>query len=829
MKESRPDDWLAHRTGGGMYGLRILMVGFDAADGQALVDRLRGNWHGVEWASASIDQLINDDIQPNIYDLILIRESPAIFADEFKTVFLARPDRSYRVIVILSHWDEVFASRLLNSGVDRVISAANLGTVLPDSIQFYFPPGFNSSMAQVKEPDSKVGYHLAGSDRMNRPLEIDDTLERMYAIFNALAVIVTVRDIQGRIIFINRHAEMVSGYSLSELRGKHIQDFLLLPEERDRVMDVFARLKEKDFPNYNQNSWLCRDGSVRKIDWCNTYLDLPTEGIEFFIGIGIEVTSNHYDLKTIKESEEKYARIFQENAVGLAVLTFPEGKILDVNGSLARLLNLDRKSLIGESFTKLGIFHADEFKEHENSMAFLAEQPVMFQRKFLVRPDEVIQIGVTLNAFSFGGQIFALMTVEDFQKFTQFEETIRRSTEDLEENLLRQTWELEAINRELKSEISFRKAIESSSQRLTQIIWETPDIVAISDLVGRVQYLNKTGRRMFGLNEVEPVNHLTVYSAYSTETNRKIIEEITPLVEKEGVWHGEMELVLPDQRIIPVSQVIIAHRNADGKIEFFSSIARDISDQRRASIELQTAYKKELELNRLRTNFFSMTSHQFRTPLSTILSSVELLTHYGSGWPEEKRLVHMRRIQDATNELTVLLNDVLELSRIEARKDELHIEPINLPLIVEKQVQRLAQVDDNRHLFDIQADGVGQFISSDRVAIERVVENLISNAVKFSPEGSMIRIKVGCRDDGAYLEIVDQGIGIPEDDQELLFQPFHRGGNVVDTPGSGIGLMIVQKSLELIQGEITIESQEGKGTAVKVRLPGLQPGGEIPA
>ena len=388
--------------------------------------------------------------------------------------------------------------------------------------------------------------------------------------------------------------------------------------------------------------------------------------------------------------------------------------------------------------------------------------------------------------------------------------------------MLERTAALQAINRELQSEVSYRKAIESSTQRLIEIIWETPDIVSISNLTGQVQYLNKAGRHKFGLSETKSVSHISIFSAYSDEFKDYIFSTIAPYVAQHDVWYGDTEFILPDGRIIPVSQVIIAHHGEDGNVEFFSSIARDITDQRKASEDLRLAYEKEKQLGLMRTNFFSMTSHQFRTPLSAILSSAELIDHYGDHWPPEKRRTHTLRIQEATQRLTEMLDDILDYSRLEAHEGKVNAEEIDLALLCEKFMGEMQMADRLGHTFEFRCVDENCVVHSDKQVLECVIENLLSNAIKYSPANTKIQIDISRENGQIILLVKDEGIGIAEADLDLIFEPFHRGSNVIDAPGSGLGLMIVKKSLELVGGEIAFQSQLGKGTEVTVFIPDMR-------
>lgn len=645
------------------------------------------------------------------------------------------------------------------------------------------------------------------------------------AVFNSLSTIVVVLDLEGKILFFNRQAEIVTGYAFHEVENRHLQDLFLLPEEKQEVMRVFDALNKGNYPNRHQNFWMCRDGSVRRIDWANNVLEDSNGGILYIIGMGLDVTDDYEKTRLLLEAEERFESVFRQNPLAMALLRYPDGLILDVNIRFVSLLELDPISLIGQPVHVLKLLHENEVDKHGLLVHFTAPNFWNSERTILTGANRLLHVAIHMEFVSVAGQPCLLMTVQDYTERIRSQERITQFTEELENKILERTAALDAINRELKAEVSFRKAIESSSQRLVEILWETTDIVAISDNQGRIIYLNKAGRKIFGMNDVESVSHMLVYDAYSREMKAKILTEIQPALQQASIWYGELEITLHGEhgdRVIPVSQVIIAHRNDAGEVEFYSSIARDITDQKRAADEIKRAYQKEVELSQLRSNFFSMTSHQFRTPLSTILSSVELLEHYGGKWSSEKRDNHLKKIKDATQDLTTMLNDILELSRIDARTGNLQLEAIDLRGVIDKLVQQFNQLDRDSHPMIVTGDAGEYILHSDRLAVERTLENLLSNAVKYSPSGSPITLKVARLSKGFRVGVRDQGIGISEDDLKLVFEPFHRGSNVIDMPGSGIGLMIVKKSLELINGKIDIHSKPEEGTEIVVDFPDLR-------
>lgn len=235
--------------------------------------------------------------------------------------------------------------------------------------------------------------------------------------------------------------------------------------------------------------------------------------------------------------------------------------------------------------------------------------------------------------------------------------------------------------------------------------------------------------------------------------------------------------------------------------------------------ELRKAYEKERELGELKSRFVSMASHEFRTPLSTILSSAALLSRYTQTEQQEKREKHTKRIKSAVNNLTGILNDFLSLSKLEEGKIEVNLSLFswnNFCLEVLDEMQGLLK--DGQRIEHEPVDGDVQVFLDKRI-LKNILYNLFSNAIKYSPEWQVIFCRNKVIDDQLIIEIEDHGMGIPKEDQQYLFTRFFRAKNADNIKGTGLGLTIVKSYVDLLNGSVSFMSEEGKGTTFRVHLP----------
>lgn len=227
----------------------------------------------------------------------------------------------------------------------------------------------------------------------------------------------------------------------------------------------------------------------------------------------------------------------------------------------------------------------------------------------------------------------------------------------------------------------------------------------------------------------------------------------------------------------------------------------------------------EREINELKSRFISMTSHEFRTPLTAILGTTELIKHYGQGWETEKQHSYLDRIQRNVKHMTGLLDDVLVLSKADVGKTEFNPVSIDLTVFCSSLVEEFQLNTKRGQNIEYVLEGKQTTCFSDEKILRQILSNLLSNAIKYSPESSIVCFTVTFSNDEVVFLIKDQGIGIPESDQPHLFESFQRATNVGQIQGTGLGLAIVKKSVELHQGTITFESTASQGTTFIVRLP----------
>lgn len=243
-----------------------------------------------------------------------------------------------------------------------------------------------------------------------------------------------------------------------------------------------------------------------------------------------------------------------------------------------------------------------------------------------------------------------------------------------------------------------------------------------------------------------------------------------------------------------------------------------IAELSKTKEELNGALKKEKELNELKSRFVSMASHEFRTPLTTILSSASLIPEYPATEQQEKRLKHVDRITLAVNNLNDILSDFLSLSKIEEGKVTADIKKFNLKSLAEEISGEMKGICKERQQIIHKHNGKEE-VELDPKLVRNIIINLLSNAIKFSDDAQKIFLTTNSNEKAITIEITDEGMGISKEDKEHLFERFFRGHNAMNIQGTGLGLNIVSSYVELMNGYIELQSELGKGTTFLIAFP----------
>jgi len=248
-------------------------------------------------------------------------------------------------------------------------------------------------------------------------------------------------------------------------------------------------------------------------------------------------------------------------------------------------------------------------------------------------------------------------------------------------------------------------------------------------------------------------------------------------------------------------------------------VIRNITDQKNLENNLIKALEREKELNVLKSQFVTMASHKFRTPLSTILSSVFLLENYTDADYELEKTAFFDKIKRSVHNLTALLNDYLSLGKLEEGKLKVTYTATDIKAFFDEFLQEIGSIKKVKQKIHFSHEGIDCTIMTDKFLLKNILTNLLSNAIEYSPHDAEIQLSAELKKDTLKIRVTDQGIGIPENEQHQIFKRFYRGQNANNVEGTGLGLNIAKKYIRLLKGTIEFTSQLNKGTTFIAIIP----------
>ncbi len=366
-------------------------------------------------------------------------------------------------------------------------------------------------------------------------------------------------------------------------------------------------------------------------------------------------------------------------------------------------------------------------------------------------------------------------------------------------------------------DVTERKRIEKQLQIFSRAVESAYDSTVITDLNGKIVYTNSAASRIFNWqSEMMVGTHAAVFYPERKQTEWLIAQAIA------GGWSGE---VICHRRngdsfpaLVSVSPILDEHNQPTA----VSMITRDITQQKQTAAEL-AAKNDELErASRMKSDFLANMSHELRTPLTSILGFSSILQKQIFGTLNSKQQIYVHQIHQSGQHLLGLINDVLDLSKVEAGQLRLDLAPIVVDEICEKTLAFVSEQARMRNLtVNASIEPDLEPLMADELRVRQMLLNLLSNAIKFSNEGGEIGLTVRMCGESLHLAVWDQGIGIPEDKQHLLFHPFQQvdGSLSRKHEGTGLGLALTKKLAELHSGTVVMQSKEGEGSQFTICLP----------
>lgn len=364
--------------------------------------------------------------------------------------------------------------------------------------------------------------------------------------------------------------------------------------------------------------------------------------------------------------------------------------------------------------------------------------------------------------------------------------------------------------------------LRAAKDRVESILNNSVDAIVLLGSSGIISQSNPAFTTLFGYtgDDVfrQPLAMLAepAQADHLQRTLQQVVSELQPVRVELNVHRKDGKVFTADIALSPMQE-------SDTEAPRIICSIRDISERKQLEQELRSALEQEKELGEMKSRFVSMSSHEFRTPLTTIMSSSGLIEvylgqMYGDDLPPTIAK-HLINIDVSVRRMTELLDDVLTIGKADVGLLDYKPEVLDLDELCQEILQEVQPTTTSKHQLAYASVGECTQVVADRALLRHVLVNLLSNALKYSPHGGTVRFDIECNKERMVFRIQDEGIGIPEKDQAHLFESFHRASNVGIISGTGLGLAIAKRSVDAHGGTISVESQLGIGTTFTVSIP----------
>ncbi len=415
------------------------------------------------------------------------------------------------------------------------------------------------------------------------------------------------------------------------------------------------------------------------------------------------------------------------------------------------------------------------------------------------------------------------------KKVVTFEEKVN-DTNGLDRTILRNLYPLLDQKGEVEFlighgvDISARKQSELELQRMAIVAEKTNGIVMVTDPDRKITWVNNSFEQILGYRAEEIIGIDPADFLQGPETSQQTIRDIAESLKASGTFSGEILNYTKSGKQIWLYLNIAAVYDDQGKLLNYVAVENDITVIKLAEQHHQKVMERERELNQFKTQFINLASHQFRAPLATIRSSIDLLDlklksiHLDNAF-QAFFAKHKAIIDEETTRMTELMENILDIGRIDEGKIELFKKNLPFKKFMDDFVQSNHEPGGEYRKLDYHFGTSDKIISIDEILLRNVLRNIVSNAYKYSQGKPAPELKVNFEKNAYWITIKDYGIGVPDKDQPYLFESFFRASNARIFPGSGLGLMIAKKLIALHGGNIHFSSKVGAGCCVTIHLP----------
>ncbi|MBZ0319299.1 MAG: PAS domain S-box protein [Anaerolineae bacterium] len=498
-----------------------------------------------------------------------------------------------------------------------------------------------------------------------------------------------------------------------------------------------------------------------------------------------DILERNKTLDALRQSESRFSTIFHRSPVPIVITHLEDAAIVDANDALAKMLGYERHDLIAKTTPEVGLWVNPE--KRAEAVASIAKTGSLHNHEIhgRTRSDKPLILLVSAELIAFGDVPHVVSILYD---------------------------------------VTDQRQLEVQTRYHAMLLAHVSDAVISTDLDFKIRSWNPAAELIYGWRADEvigkPVEEI-VRGNYSDTPHAALIQQLY----RAGSWRGEATHHRRDGSPVHLLASTSYITDSAGNRTGLVTVNRDITERMKAQEELReaerqrTQIEKERELLQLKERFVSVVSHEFRTPLAVIYTAAEMMHRYYERMTPDRLFKQIHEILGQADYMVGLLDDVLTVNKARAGRLEFNPAPFYLLAFCQATIERIQAVDDGKHTINFVSDGYMGEVLLDSKLLQHILVNLLSNAVKYSPDGGEVRLEVLRSNGSVTFRVSDQGIGIPPEGLARLYDPFYRASNTRNIKGTGLGLTIVKESVDLHNGTIRCESEEGVGTTFTVQLP----------
>ena len=676
------------------------------------------------------------------------------------------------------------------------------------------------SASPIFDEDNKIigflGIQRDITQRKKADEAIRESEEKFRNIFqNHPAVKLLIDPESGSIVDANVSAANYYGWSVNELKHMNLTQINSLSDDEIKTEMGKAKIKQKTIFEFKHRK---ADGTIRDVEIFSG--NVVIGGKNYLHSIIHDITEKKENENLLKENEEKMRLLVEGTSYFFFYTHNITGEVTYVSPSVEKITGYKVEDWLGQNHW---------FATNSPINSITRERT----RKML--KGETLKNPVNLEIYNPSGtpillEIYEVPLIEEGKIVG-----------------------LQGI----AHDITERNRLIQNIQKLSSAVHQSPVSILITDINGNIEYTNPKFTEVsgYGYNEAIGQNSRILSSGkHPKEFYSNLWETILSGKNWSGIFNNKKKT----GELFWESVIISPIKNEDGKIMNFVGVKEDITEKIEKEIELgkyrehlerlveerteeldqlnrdlidqlqkqkeledqlNIALSKEKDVNELKTRFIATVSHEFRTPLASLLSSSQMIQRYSKRWGEEKLTEHYNRISSTVNYLTNLLDEVLTISRTDREIITNNPEPVEIEDLFNSYFEDIRSILTEKHevLFINKCDI--RKISIDKKLLRQIMVNLLTNSIKYSPDGGKVELIIHNKNGKLFVKVSDQGFGIPEDEIRYIFEPFYRSKNSLGIQGTGLGLNIVKRCCEILRGEISVNSKIKEGTTFNISIP----------